>query len=101
METKINLELIAGGKTGLAIPNYFGETIRMGCAVVPDDGVIPENYDPDFFFDRYNSARNTRPEELLNRDEMSEEEYNRRLKLMSGFSDRAITARIRAKFDLK
>ena len=71
------------------------------CAVVPDDGVIPENYDPDFFFDRYNSARNTRPEELLNRDEMSEEEYNRRLKLMSGFSDRAITARIRAKFDLK
>ena len=68
------------------------------CQVIPEDGTIPKGYDPDELYEKYEKARETEPQDLLNRDGMTEAEYEKRLKYLTGDDDNAIAARMRAMY---
>lgn len=65
------------------------------CQVIPEDGVKPVGYDPDELYSQYQNAREQEPQDLLPQGDMSDTEYAKRLRLITGYDDNAIAGRMR------
>ncbi len=81
---------------GKRVGEDFHNDCRCSVAAARDDSELP--YDPEPLYDEYLSARNTDPADLVERGSMTDDQYRMKVAALTGNTDAAIAARMRAMY---
>lgn len=85
--------------TGAREGESFHDDCSCSVAAARDDSELP--YNPQTYYSEYVAARDASPESLVPRDGLSREAYEARVKALTGDSQQAIAARMRAMSGMK